>query len=660
MSMKLNLITLGLLMAAGQSAAADFGVTQANLSQVNISQYQCQRCQATTGMSGTLALGIGWNDSDDIRTGNRFGKDDAGWVGAVGGELQYRNNQGYSASASAHDLGLDNSSAHLESANAELYKFSADYQLLTHYQQRGRSPIWYSDNLLQPSATSMRSPSLFIERERIAADLAIYFGDIQAFAHFAHLNRIGNKSASLIAADGVVNFAQPVDDSTDTVAAGLSANGSDWYSRLQYNGSFFRNNLEDLSLPYRANVYAATPDNDAHQVLFDGQYLFGRTVVNGHVAAGRVVQEADLIPMDGNPWVNWNGEVDTRDARLNFSSLINARWRVNGQYSYSDRDNQGAAAEFAQLEWDNVNGAFRANIPLDIQRETYALQTQYRFNSQWHLSGNYQHKRTERNYLEREQNSEDQLWARLNIKPLNSMKIGIKALYETRDGSRYDASRILSPNENPLLRKYFLADRQRYGAELTFNHAPSDWLAIDVTATYAKDDYQHTDVGLTASEDYRYSANLSIDPSAALHLYATASQQWINSDMAGATTFGQANSFSRVEDRFINLGTGASYRWSSRLTLGADYLFANSESNTAIDSNDYDDYYDFEHSVEAYGQYALSDRLGLKLSYRYERYYDTDDAQVDVDAISGLTTLGKLEHNYNAHLLMLSVSYKLP
>ena len=62
----------------------------------------------------------------------------------------------------------------------------------------------------------------------------------------------------------------------------------------------------------------------------------------------------------------------------------------------------------------------------------------------------------------------------------------------------------------------------------------------------------------------------------------------------------------------------------------------------------------------AYSRYALNDRMGLKLSYQYERYYDTDYAEVSTYAVPGLVTLGELNHNYNAHLLMLTFSYMLP
>ena len=56
MPMKLNLITLGLMAAAGQVAAADFGVMHANTSKVNTTDYQCQRCVNPTGLRGEVSV----------------------------------------------------------------------------------------------------------------------------------------------------------------------------------------------------------------------------------------------------------------------------------------------------------------------------------------------------------------------------------------------------------------------------------------------------------------------------------------------------------------------------------------------------------------------------------------------------------------------------
>ncbi|WP_145991449.1 MtrB/PioB family outer membrane beta-barrel protein, partial [Shewanella sp. 11B5] len=49
----------------------------------------------------------------------------------------------------------------------------------------------------------------------------------------------------------------------------------------------------------------------------------------------------------------------------------------------------------------------------------------------------------------------------------------------------------------------------------------------------------------------------------------------------------------------------------------------------------------------------------LKLSYQYERYYDTDAASIGIVSIPGLITLQDIDHDYNAHQVMLSFSYKL-
>ena len=63
--------------------------------------------------------------------------------------------------------------------------------------------------------------------------------------------------------------------------------------------------------------------------------------------------------------------------------------------------------------------------------------------------------------------------------------------------------------------------------------------------------------------------------------------------------------------------------------------------------------------MSLYGQYMISPQMALKLAYQYERYFDTDSAMVTADSNSGLITLGEINHNYNAHQLMLTFSYKL-
>ena len=219
------------------------------------------------------------------------------------------------------------------------------------------------------------------------------------------------------------------------------------------------------------------------------------------------------------------------------------------------------------------------------------------------------------------------------------------------------------------MRKYYLADRKRNAVELKINHSPLSWVSVDVTGRYAKDDYDATEIGLTESEDFGYDVNLSLQFSKHLSAYGFAGQQWINSAQAGSQSFSSPDWNADIEDEFINIGAGFSYGglMQDRLTLGGDYLFSNSISDTSVGgtlvtangSRPYGDYYSYNHSVRMYADYALSKQMALKLSYQYERYYDTDAAQVATNTVPGLTTLGELNHDYNAHQVMLSFSYLL-
>ncbi|MCL1067386.1 MtrB/PioB family decaheme-associated outer membrane protein, partial [Shewanella olleyana] len=230
--------------------------------------------------------------------------------------------------------------------------------------------------------------------------------------------------------------------------------------------------------------------------------------------------------------------------------------------------------------------------------------------------------------------------------------------------SEYQATELTSSEDNSLLRKYYLADRERNEVELRVSHTPLNWLSVDFTGRYAKDDYDDTVIGLTASEDYGYDINLNMQLTKHVSAYGFAGQQWINSAQAGSQSYSSPDWYADVEDEFINLGAGLSYGglMEDKLTLGADYLFSNSSSDTYVTAegtSPYGDYFSYNHSASLYANYALNDDMALKLTYRYERYYDTDDAQMTPDQVPGMVTLGELNHNYNAHQIMLNFSYVL-
>lgn len=667
MRFKLNLITLSFLaissVVTASAMAADFGVNKANTSTVKQNKFQCKRCPKVDGYSGTIGVNAAYINSDDIHSGNAFGTDKDGANASVDADLKYQNDAGYKALFQAHRLGLDNSFAHLTAGKSGLYTVTADYQRLTSYQSGDvLSQLWYKDNLLTPSVHT-QTQQLSLQRNQAGLGLSYGRDFYKAYVRYDHEQKTGNISSSIIT-PRPVNFGQPVDANTDNLTAGLSLSGEHWVTDLNYFVSQYQNDIGTLSLPYLYDVFAATPDNQAHRLSLSGQYQLDRTVISGRLASGKMIQDDALIQMSGNPLQNWDGEVKTLDGKFAVTSLVSNKFRLGGSVDYSKRDNKGSVWEFAQFEVNGITGAFKQNVPLDTERRGLKVNASYRLSSDYRLQAGYDRKEMERSYGDREQTNDNALWAKLNIQALDNLKLKLKATLDNRDGSEYQTNELTSSETNPLLRKYYLADRERTAFEAKFNHTPTSWLSLDLSARYANDDYNQTQIGLTESEDYGYDINLGLQLNQHLSAYAFGGQQWIKSNQTGSQGFSTVDWYADIEDDFINLGAGFNYSglMQNKLSLGGDYLFANSSSDTSVTYNvtaPLGDYYSFNHSLQLHANYALSEEMALKLAYQYERYYDTDYAQIDVDTVPGLTTLGDLNHNYNAHQVMLSFSYQL-
>ena len=660
----LNLITLALFGTATGAMAADFGVQRANTESLKTANYQCKRCVITDGYSGTVGASVGVIDADDDHAINQLGTGTDGAIAGVNADMAYQQS-GYRAKVQAHQLGMDNGFINIEAGKSEQYQLDMDFQTITTNQySNAQTNLWHNNGMLTPSEHT-RELNLDLQRQRSGIGFEYDFSaltelGLSSYARFDREDKTGHRSASLMS-PSPVNFAEPVDETTDKFSAGIVLDGDNWLSELSYHGSRYENNISDLSLPYSYDVYSATPDNQAHQVSLSGQYRLASSVFSGRVVSGRMIQDQELVQMSGNPIQNWDGQVDTFSSNLAASTRVSSRLRLGASYDYNKRDNRSSVFDFAQYEYDSMSGAFKQNTPMDIERQTFKANASYRLASGYRLQAGYDYKQVERSYGEREETQDSEVWSKLNIRAIDKLTLDFGLSYGSRGGSDYQANELTSDETDSLMRKYHLADRNRTEVNARASYTPLEWLTVDVSTYYANDDYDATEIGLTQAKDYGYDANVHLQVSKPVSVYVFAGQQWIDSDQSGDQS---AIWHTEIRDQFINLGLGATYSglMEDRLTLGMDYLFANSESNTGVSpSNEasYGAYYSYSHSMSLYGQYMISPQMALKLAYQYERYFDTDSAMVTADSNSGLITLGEINHNYNAHQLMFTFSYKL-
>ncbi|MDO6777635.1 MtrB/PioB family outer membrane beta-barrel protein, partial [Shewanella sp. 3_MG-2023] len=181
-----------------------------------------------------------------------------------------------------------------------------------------------------------------------------------------------------------------------------------------------------------------------------GQYQLNRTVMNGRIVTGRMIQDDNLIQVTGNPLQNWDGQIDTLDGRFALTSMLTNRLRLGGSVDYSKRDNKSSTAEFAQYNFNSLTGAFRQNTPQDIERNTYKVNASYRIASGYRLQAGYDRKEVERTFSDREQTNDDNLWLKFNVRALDKVNFNLKAEHANRSGSDYEANELTSSENNAL------------------------------------------------------------------------------------------------------------------------------------------------------------------------------------------------------------------
>ncbi|MDL2195393.1 MtrB/PioB family decaheme-associated outer membrane protein [Shewanella algae] len=695
MKFKLNLITLALLAPASLAMAADgYDLANANTEKVKFSAWSCKGCVSETGVSGTIGAGVGYNDSDDIRSANAFAAEDD-FAGKVDADLNYRGENGYRASIEADNLGMENGRVDINAGKLGQYNINLNYrQIHTYKTDSAMSPYLGigSGNLTLPAnwqtaGGSNEMPMLYdslsplelsLKRKRTGLGLEYQGEELwSTYVTYMREEKTGLKTASGSFFNQSMMLAEPVDYTTDTVEAGIKLKGGNWFTALNYNGSFFKNDIQTLRFDnafnptfgaQRVGYMSLDPDNESHTVTLSGQFAQKGAVVSGRLFAGQMTQDEAFITSGYGyqlPQESLDGKVDILGMNLKAVKRATRNLRISGSYDYYDRDNQTQIQEWTQISINNVSGRVAYNTPYDNTSHKAKLAMDYRIANGMKLDAGYDYRRDERSYQDREITDENSVWARFSLNSFEHWNMWIKGSYGKRDGSEYEASEWTSSESNKLLRKYNLADRKRTQVEARVTHSPIDTLTLDFGARYALDDYNNTVIGLTESKDLSYDASISYLLTDDLSLSAFYNHQTIDSDQAGSSNFSTVTWTGTVEDKVDVIGAGLAYDnlLEKKLRLGLDYTYSDSDSSTQVRqgiTGDYGDYYAKVHNVNLYAQYQATEKMALRLDYKMEKYEDNDAGNdIAPDGIWNLVSFGDNSHDYTAHLIMLSVNYRL-
>jgi MtrB/PioB family decaheme-associated outer membrane protein len=358
--------------------------------------------------------------------------------------------------------------------------------------------------------------------------------------------------------------------------------------------------------------------------------------------------------------------VDTFNANLKVTATPFDKLRLTALYARDVRDNQTSVHSYQQVTGDIfLDPLARKNVPFSLTQDRLKFNAEYRATPSLKLSAGIDQDNRQRPYTEVVTTRETTVWGRASAQPLDNLSLALKLAHADRKHSPYGTATWFGAPENPLLRKYNLADRQRDSAGLRADLSIGEKVSLGLNLEGANDDYGASMVGLQSAR----SVSVGVDASAALaentRLTAFAQAERIRSAQAGSQSGGAPDWTARNKDSFNVLGLSLKHAFIvDQFTVGADVTRSRSTSDVAVDAGPTDPLFPANttalDSVKLHANYKLQDRLWLDFSLGHERYSSQDwhlDGVLPA-TVQNLLSLGSQAPQYSVSVLKLGLRYR--
>jgi len=685
---------LALVCLAVASPSADAG-------EVDVSGWECQLCAPANGWEVQAEAGTLYVADDDYYFGNDTGLDDSGFY--PGGDVfaRYRGRQGELLRIDGQRLGLDSRALSLTGGRQGLYRLRASYQgipvrtyhtTVTPYTAAGAERLTLpADWVRAPTTQGMTGLDDALHEVKIKQDWDIYTAGItltptRHWSSDVDYRRIERDGRDIYAGSFFFNtaeFTRPIDYQTDELDVKLAYTGRDWQLGLGYNGSYFNNDNSSLTWD---NAYAPQspgqdsgqlalpPDNNAHQLTLSGAVrLPANTTVNGHVSVGRMKQDEDLLPYTTNgmistaplPGNSADGLVDTTNVGLRAVSSPARKFTLEGQFRYNRRNNRTPERVYDYVVTDLALAPVPvSNVAYDYDRYDYRLGGDYRLDSRTRLHAGIDHEYFKRSAQARNDTSTNRLSTRLDTRAFEFANVTVEVYTERRDGSGYDPVEDTPSPQNPLMRLYNLADRNRNGFKTNLSVFANERISLGMDFEASNDDYDSSPLGL----DHGSYAGFGLDISALLTrnitAYATTHVETSKSKQANSQDFSDPDWTGKTSDEYFTTTLGLKYPGIIR-KLGAnlEYTFANSTGQITNQTNglesEFPDLKTRFQQVRLGLEYPYNKDLSLKFGYLFQKYSADDWALdgVSPDTVPNLLSLGAGPQAYSNHVFFVGVKY---
>jgi MtrB/PioB family decaheme-associated outer membrane protein len=683
-------------LAAPARAMADAPISSAPLP--DTSGWKCAQCPFLQGYEGEAELGALHASGANASFGRYTGIDHSGAYADAGASGQARSERGSYVNYDVERLGLASRDGTIEGGGEGRYDLRLSYDgqptrlydtAVTPYQGNGANlglPAGWvpagSTSGMSALEQSLAPVGLGYDRRTVAL-LGRYFASPSwtLFGEFQRQEKIGTDISSASFLTEAVQLPQPIDYVTDSFETGAAWSGRRSSFRLTYTGSWFEDdsNALDFANPYLPIVPGSTdgrvgvpPGNTLQQLAAAGnlQLPWWATTFTYAASFGTLRQNDAFMPVStlagaGVPAPgSLDGDVHLSHYALGLALRPLPKLSLRGNATYDGRDDKTNPLAIAYIVTDTFPGGTAItprysedHVRLDGGAD-YAL-------ARW-LKLGVGGKLDEIHYgpgqvVEWTQNAES--WGRGTITPIASLSLTVKFGNALRKASSFDTA-VLPPEENPLIRAYDYAPRDRVFSSVTAAWTATATLTWSAEGFLAKDDYRSSPLGLLAVHEQRASTALTWTPREALSAYLGAGYERLFNLQNGYTGLGATPWLAADIERFWNMDVGARWVPQERWTVTLDYLIAPSYDDTDSMvgglSQAFPQSWTKLDSTRLDVAYKWTSALQIHLHFMHETYNSNDWALNGVapSTVPNLLALGIQPYRDNVNLIGLTVRYE--
>jgi MtrB/PioB family decaheme-associated outer membrane protein len=686
-----------LLLAAAIAPAIRAGADEA--SAVDTSRWVCKYCTFEEDASFAPTLGAGYVSDDSAKFGEYTGLNEQGAYAVAGADGRYRGKEGRWFDLSAADLGLSSRTVDAEGGTQGRYELHLNYWQLQHaisdtadtpFIGSGTTSLGLPSSWVPAGVTSAMTAlegslhGVGLETERRRFDLG---GSMTPVQHWSFAVNVRHEQKSGTRGTGgtfVFNDAQlplPVDYRTDQIDAAAAYHAAGFQARIAYYGSIFDNDdkallWENPYLPLASGgttgQLALAPANQFHQLLLaTGYQISARTRVTADVAAGRMTQDDAFLPYTVNaslasqplPRRSLDGRVDTLTGALKLNTTPSDKLRINASLTYNDRNNRTPTTVYEWVSTDTGAAQPRVNLPYSVSRTVASLDGAYALASGIRLYAGCKFDEHERDLQEVVHTRDESCWGKASVSATDFADLSLAWTHAQRTSSGYDPNPDAVALQNPLMRLYNLANRDRDEVKLRIDLAPAERFQIGLDGSAAWDTYYESVIGLRDARSWAAAVDCAWTLSAKLSATCYLSREQLESRQANAEQLAPAPLwFGNSTDTIDTASLGLEYRAHDKLAFGLDCTYARSTGEVAIRSAavGFPDLTTRLTSARLHADFSPRARLTLRLSYWYEKYLSEDWALdgVTPSTVGNVLAFGQASPNYRVNVIMLSSRYQ--